>query len=61
LFKTIRKDKRTKGLYYISNISNKDYYYYNINKANKSEVDEHALNKDIKTVKIVEWALIDSI
>jgi hypothetical protein len=49
LSKTIIKDKRAKGLYYISDISDKDYYYYNTNKANKSEVNKYTFNKDIKT------------
>jgi hypothetical protein len=49
LFKTIIKDRRAKGLYYTSNISNEDYCYYNASKASKSEVDEHALNEDSKT------------
>jgi hypothetical protein len=49
LSKTIIKDKRAKGLYYISDISDEDYCYYNTNKASESEVDEHALDKDIKT------------
>jgi hypothetical protein len=49
LFKTIIKDKRIKGLYYTNNISNKDYYYYNANKTNKSKINEHAFNKYNKT------------
>ena len=47
--KTIIKDKRAKGLYYTNNISDKDYYYYNTNKANKSKVNKYTLNKDNKT------------
>ena len=47
--KTIIKDKRAKGLHYISNISDKDYCYYNASKASKSKVNKHALDKDIKT------------
>ena len=54
--KTITKDKRAKGLYYISDISDKDYCYYNTSKASKSEVNKHALNKDIKT-KVNEQGL----
>jgi hypothetical protein len=49
LSKTITKDRRAKGLYYISNISDKDYCYYNASEASESEVDKHALDKDIKT------------
>jgi hypothetical protein len=49
LSKTITKDKRAKGLYYISDISDEDYYYYNASKASESEVNEYALNKDIET------------
>jgi hypothetical protein len=29
-------------------MSDKDYYYHNADKINKSEVDEHALNEDIE-------------
>ena len=45
MFKVIIKDKRIKGLYYINNISDEDYYYYNTNKVNKSEVNKRALYK----------------
>ena len=48
--KTIIKDRQIKGLYYINDISDKDYYYYyNANKVNKSKVKEHALNKYSET------------
>ena len=47
--KTIIKDKRAKGLYYTNNISDKDYYYYSANKANKSEVNEYTLDEYNKT------------
>ena len=30
-------------------MSDEDYYYYNADEVNKSEVDEHAFNKDIET------------
>jgi len=49
LSKTIIKDRRAKGLYYVSDISDEDYCYHNASEANKSEVDEHTLNEDIKT------------
>jgi hypothetical protein len=49
LFKTIIKDKRAKGLYYASDISDKDYCYYNASKASKSEVNKYTLNKDSET------------
>ena len=47
--KTITKDRRAKGLYYVSDISDKDYCYYNASKASESEVNKHALDKDIET------------
>ena len=47
--KTIIKDKRAKGLHYVSDTSDEDYYYHNAGEVNESEVDEHALDKDIET------------
>ena len=47
--KTIIKDRRAKGLYYVSDTSDEDYYYHNAGKASESEVDEHALDEDIET------------
>jgi hypothetical protein len=47
--KTITKDRRAKGLHYVSDISDEDYYYHNAGEASESEVDEHALDEDIKT------------
>jgi hypothetical protein len=49
LSKTITKDKRAKGLHYISDISDEDYCYYNASEASESEVNEHALDEDIET------------
>jgi hypothetical protein len=49
LSKTITKDKRAKGLYYVSDISDEDYCYYNASEASESKVNKHALDKDIKT------------
>ena len=47
--KTIIKDRRAKGLYYVSDTSDEDYYYHNAGEASESEVDEHALDEDIET------------
>jgi hypothetical protein len=49
LSKTIIKDRWTKGLYYASDISNKDYYYYNASKTSKSEVNEYTLDEYSET------------
>jgi hypothetical protein len=52
LSKTITKDKRAKGLYYINNISDEDYCYYNTGKASKSEVNEQGLDESDTNIKI---------